>query len=250
MIFEDTFRLKVKPGKTYLLRIINAALNEELFFSIANHTLTVVEADARYTKPFDTDTLLIAPGQTTNVLLKTKPHFPNATFLMSARPYFTGRGTFDNSTSTGFLQYYKHHHSAALKKLPLLKPTTLPPINATNFVANFTGKLRSLANAKFPVNVPQKVDKRFFFTVGLGTSPCPMNTTCQGPSNNTKFSASVNNISFVLPSSVSIMQAYYFGPPNGVLIFLVGLNMILVLVKLAKFDLVPIKFVCIFSLYI
>ena len=98
--FEDTYTLKVKPGKTYLLRLINAALNEELFFSIANHTLTVVEADARYTKPFDTDTLLIAPGQTTNVFLKTKPYFPNATFQMAARPYFTGRGTFDNSTTT------------------------------------------------------------------------------------------------------------------------------------------------------
>ncbi|KAK8466515.1 hypothetical protein PHAVU_008G119201 [Phaseolus vulgaris] len=93
---------------------------------------------------------------------------------------------------------------------------TLPPINATNFVANFTGKFRSLANAKFPVNVPQKVDRNFFFTVGLGTSPCPKNTTCQGPSNNTKFAASVNNISFALPSSVSIMQAYYSGQTNMV----------------------------------
>ncbi|CAK7336185.1 unnamed protein product [Dovyalis caffra] len=30
----DTFKLKVNPGKTYLLRLINAALNDELFFSI------------------------------------------------------------------------------------------------------------------------------------------------------------------------------------------------------------------------
>ncbi|KAK4834010.1 hypothetical protein QYF36_014957 [Acer negundo] len=35
---KDTFKLKVKPGKTYLLRLINAALNDELFFSIANHS--------------------------------------------------------------------------------------------------------------------------------------------------------------------------------------------------------------------
>jgi laccase len=42
----DTFRLKVKAGETYLLRLINAALNDELFFSIANHSITVVEADA------------------------------------------------------------------------------------------------------------------------------------------------------------------------------------------------------------
>lgn len=74
-MLPDTFKLKVKPGKTYLLRIINAALNDELFFSIANHTLKVVEADAVYVKPFETETLLIAPRQTTNVLLKTKPHY-------------------------------------------------------------------------------------------------------------------------------------------------------------------------------
>ena len=95
----------MKPGKTYLLRLINAALNDELFFSIANHTLKVVEADAVYVKPFDTNTILIAPGQTTNILLKAKPQFPNATFLMTARPYVTGLGTFDNSSVAGILEY-------------------------------------------------------------------------------------------------------------------------------------------------
>ncbi|KAJ7961399.1 Laccase [Quillaja saponaria] len=212
---EDTFRLKVKPGKTYLLRLINAALNDELFFSIANHTLTVVEADAVYVKPFDTDIILITPGQTANALLKTKPNFPNATYLMTARPYFTGRGTFDNSTTAGFLQYNQPSHPHyPLKNLPLFKPT-LPAINATNFVANFTNKFKSLASSKYPANVPQKVDKKFLFTVGLGTTPCPSNTTCQGPTNTTKFAASVNNVSFSLPST-ALLQAYYFKQSNGV----------------------------------
>ncbi|OMO60406.1 Multicopper oxidase, type 1 [Corchorus olitorius] len=88
--FTDTFKLKVKPGKTYLVRLINAALNDELFFSIANHTLTVVDVDASYVKPFDTETLGVTPGQTSNVLLKTKPNYPNATFFMTARPYVAG----------------------------------------------------------------------------------------------------------------------------------------------------------------
>lgn len=78
----DTYKLKVKPGKTYLLRLINAALNDDLFFSIANHSMTVVEADALYVKPFETDILLITPGQTTNVLLKTKPIPSHSTYLM------------------------------------------------------------------------------------------------------------------------------------------------------------------------
>jgi laccase len=58
----DMFKLKVKLGKTYLLCLINAALNDELFFSIANHNLIVVEADAVYAKNFETNTLVIAPG--------------------------------------------------------------------------------------------------------------------------------------------------------------------------------------------
>jgi laccase len=212
----DAFNLKVKPGKTYLLRLINAALNDELFFSIANHTLTVVEADAVYVKPFKTNTILIAPGQTTNVLLKTKPNFPNATFFMTARPYVTGLGTFDNSTVAGILQYEfsSKTKTLSIKKLPLFKPI-LPPLNDTSFATNFTNKLRSLASAQFPANVPQKVDKHFFFTIGLGTNPCLHNQTCQGP-NGTMFAASINNISFALPNTSSLLQAHFFGQSNGI----------------------------------
>ncbi|KAJ7961448.1 Laccase [Quillaja saponaria] len=214
---KDTFKLKVKPGRTYLLRLINAALDEELFFSIANHTLTVVEADAVYVKPFHTSTILIAPGQTTNVILKTKSHSPNATFFMTARPYVTGLGTFDNSTVAGILEY-EHpsktlHSSSSIKKLQLFKPV-LPALNDTSFAANFANKLRSLASAQFPANVPQKVDRKFLFTIGLGTSPCQHNQTCQGP-NGTMFAASVNNISFAMPTT-ALLQAHFSGQSHGI----------------------------------
>ncbi|URE36070.1 Multicopper oxidase [Musa troglodytarum] len=214
---KDTFELKVKPGKTYLLRMINAALNDDLFFSIANHTLTVVEVDAVYVKPFDADIVHITPGQTTNVLLHTKPSPPDATFLMAARPYATGSGTFDNTTTAGLLVYLPSNassSSADVKNLPLFRPT-LPALNDTAYTTNYTGKLRSLATAQFPANVPQTVERRFYFTVGLGTSPCAKNQTCQGP-NGTKFAASVNNISFALPTSAALLQAHYFGRTKGV----------------------------------
>ncbi|KAL3839510.1 hypothetical protein ACJIZ3_024101 [Penstemon smallii] len=210
---SDTFKLKVKPGKTYMLRLINAAMNDELFFSIANHSLTIVEADAVYVKPFVTRVVLITPGQTTNVLLKTKSHYPNATFLMAARPYFTGQGTFDNSTVAGFLEYEHPSNHISNTKKKVLRPN-LPPINATGFVFNFTKKFRSLNNPKYMANVPQTVDKQFYFTVGLGTSPCPQNATCQGP-NGTKFAAAVNNVSFALPTT-ALLQAYFFKNSNGV----------------------------------
>ncbi|XP_009796361.1 laccase-17-like [Nicotiana tabacum] len=213
---KDTFKLKVKPGKTYLLRMINAALNDELFFSIANHTLTVVDADAVYVKPFDTNTILITPGQTTNVLLKTKSEYPSATFLMTARPYVTGQGTFDNSTVAGILEYETpiSHSTKSIKKLPLFKPT-LPPLNDTSFATNFSKKLHSLANSQFPAKVPQNVDKHFFFTVGLGTTPCDKNQICQGPTNTTKFAASINNVSFIQPTT-ALLQSHFIGQSNGV----------------------------------
>jgi len=200
----------VKPGKTYLLRLINAALNDELFFSIANHTLVTVEADATYVKPFESDIIVLGPGQTSNVLLKTKAEYPNANFLMLARPYFTGMGTFDNSTVAGFLEY-KNKPLAAPKNIniPTLKPF-LPAINDTSFVANFSNKFFSLNPAK----VPQIVDKSFFFTIGLGTSPCPKNQTCQGPNNSSKFAASMNNISFTLPS-IALLEQHFFGQANN-----------------------------------
>ena len=201
--YTDTFRLKVKPGKTYLLRLINAAMNDELFFSIANHSMTIVEADATYVKPFKSNINVIGPGQTTNVLLKTKPRYTDATFFMLARPFFTGKGTFDNSTLAGTLEYEKSPITIAsdspttMNKRHVLKPR-LPPINATPFVANFNSKFRSLNSANYPSNVPQNVDKSFFFTVSLGSSPCPRNQTCQGPNNRTKFAASMNNITYPL----------------------------------------------------
>ncbi|XP_021743335.1 laccase-4-like [Chenopodium quinoa] len=210
---KDAFKLKVKPGKTYLLRLINAALNDELFFSVANHTLTVVEADAIYTKPFTTNTILITPGQTTNVLLTAKNHHPNASFLMAARPYATGPATFDNTTTAAILVYarnpsQKHEHT----KLPQLKPK-LPFFNDISFAAKFNSKLRSLANSNFPANVPKKIDRRFLFTVGLGLLPCPKHQTCQGP-NNTMIAAAVNNVSYVQPK-IALLQSHFF-QTNGV----------------------------------
>ncbi|KAL6528678.1 Laccase-17 [Orobanche minor] len=208
---KDTFKLRVKPGKTYLLWVINAALNDELFFSIANHTLTIVDVDAVYVKPFETDTILITPGQTSNILLRTKPESPGADYLMAARPFVTGQGTFDNSTVAGILEY--ESPSLHLKKLTLHRPV-LPPLNDTSFAANFTGRLKSLASRRFPANVPQKVDKEFFFTVGLGTNPCDRNRTCQGP-NGTKFAASISNVSFVQPTT-ALLQAHFTGQSSGV----------------------------------
>ncbi|XP_059068973.1 laccase-12-like [Cryptomeria japonica] len=171
---SGTSKISVEQGRTYLLRIVNAAVNNHLFFKIASHNLTVVAVDACYTKPYTTDIMLISPGQTADVLLTADQ--PLAKYYIAAKAYTTQAiGFFDNTTTTAVLSY------------SITKP--------------------SFARAT--------IDEKLFITVGLSLFPCRTNltTNCQGP-NNTRLTASLNNVSFVL-SDIAIFQAYYFGV-NGV----------------------------------
>ncbi|TVU19688.1 hypothetical protein EJB05_35854, partial [Eragrostis curvula] len=190
---QDTFRLKVKPGKTYMLRLINAALNDELFFAVANHTLTIVDVDASYVKP-------LVVGR------------PASTCWRG--PYSTTQGTFDNTTVAGVLEYDVDPTTAT--PVVVVAPGRAEPDAAGDqrheLRGNFSSKLRSLASAEYPAAVPQEVDRRFFFTVGLGTHPCAVNGTCQGP-NGSRLAASINNVSFVLPTSTALLQSHFTGSP-------------------------------------
>jgi laccase len=192
-----------------MLRLINSALNDELFFGIANHTLTVVEADANYVKPFTVNTLVISPGQTMNVLLTTPPNPASPAYAMAIAPYTNTQGTFDNTTAAAVLEY-------APTTLPPLPLPALPLYNDTGAVANFSRNFRSLNSARYPASVPAAVDRHLLFTVGLGTDPCPSNQTCQGP-NGTKFAASINNNSFFRPRT-ALLEAHYRRRYAGVLL--------------------------------
>lgn len=198
------------PGETILLRIINAALNQELFFSVANHQMTVVGVDAAYTRPFATNVIMIGPGQTTNVLI-TANQAPGR-YYMAARAYDTAQNAaFDNTTTTAILQYISTSGSGGQgqSSRPILP--ILPAYNDTTTATAFTASLRSPGK----INVPTQIDENLFFTVGLGLLNCsnPNSPRCQGP-NGTRFAASVNNISFVFPTTNSLMQAYYQGVPG------------------------------------
>ncbi|KAH7866927.1 hypothetical protein Vadar_026839 [Vaccinium darrowii] len=189
-----TYALEVEYGKTYLLRIINAALNDELFFAIAGHTMTVVEIDAVYVKPFTTQAILIAPGQTTNVLIKADQ--PPNRYFMAARAFEDAPITVDNKTATAILQY-RGIPNTVLPTLPLL-----PASNDTKFALSYNSKLKSLNSPQFPANVPLQIDRHLFFTIGLGVNPC---STCP---NGTHLVASLNNVTFVMPQ-VGLLQAHY-----------------------------------------
>ncbi|GMN23861.1 hypothetical protein TIFTF001_000305 [Ficus carica] len=192
---QGGFTLPVQPGQTYMLRIVNAALNEELFFKIAGHQLTVVEVDAVYTKPFKTDTVVITPGQTTNVLLTADQNAGNYSFIAS--PFMDAPIAIDNKTAIATLQY---SGTLASSRTILTAP---PPQNATSIARKFTNSLRSLNSKKYPARVPLKIDHSLLFTVGLGINPCK---TCV---NGSRVVADINNVSFVMPNT-ALLQAHFF----------------------------------------
>ncbi|KAH7510541.1 hypothetical protein FEM48_Zijuj03G0111700 [Ziziphus jujuba var. spinosa] len=209
----DTIIVPIDSGETNLLRVINAALNQPLFFKVANHKLTVVGADASYTKPFTTSVLMLGPGQTTDVLINGDQ--PPSRYYMAARAYQSAQNApFDNTTTTAILEYKSA--PCPSKKGLTIKPImpTLPAFNDTATVTAFSRSFKSLNK----VLVPTEIDESLFFTVGLGLNNCPKNfgsARCQGP-NGTRFTASMNNVSFQFPKQISILQAYQQGIPGVV----------------------------------
>ncbi|XP_030479719.1 laccase-7 [Cannabis sativa] len=206
---NDMYKLKVEQGRTYLLRIINAALNNQLFFKIANHNMTVVAIDAAYTNPYDTDYIVIAPGQTTDVLFKADQSLRS--YYMAAHPYITTPPTvgFDNTTTRGVIEY-KGATSDSAPVMPTL-PDFFDTPRAHQFYTNLTG----LADGPQWVPVPLHVDENMFVTFGLNIERCPVNATCQGPLQG-RFSASMNNESFVLPNKTSMLEAFFGNQREGV----------------------------------
>lgn len=207
MLYADagTTKVSVNRGETVLLRVINSALNQQLFFTVANHRLTVVEADGAYKKAYTTNVIMVGPGQTTSVLL-TADQAPGR-YYMAARAYASGTNVpFDNTTTTAILEYNTATRRTSSPVMP-----QLPAFNDTNTVTRFTSQMRGIPSKNNPV--PTKIDDNLFVTVGLGLVNCTAGPRCQGP-NNTRFAASMNNMSFVLPRKTSLLQAYYQNIPG------------------------------------
>ncbi|XP_019191200.1 PREDICTED: laccase-22-like [Ipomoea nil] len=189
------YNLEVESGKTYLLRVVNAALNEELFFKIAGHRLRVVEVDATYVKPFETDTIFVGPGQTTNALLTADQKAGK--YQIAISPFMDTIVATDNQTATATLSY-KGTHLLASTAL-----TIMPLQNATPVTTTFTDSLRSLNSRLYPANVPLSVDHSLVFAIGVGVNPCP---AC---SSGSRVVADINNVSFVMPTT-PLLQAHYY----------------------------------------
>ncbi|XP_061371418.1 laccase-15-like [Gastrolobium bilobum] len=198
---SKTFKLNVHHGKAYLLRIVNAAMNLVLFFSVSKHNLTVVGADASYTKPLTRDYICISPGQTVDALLYANQVPDN--YYMAARAYSSSPLVgFDNTTTTARLHYSGNYTPTSSPSLPYL-----PYYNDTNAAFDYYRSIRGLPET-YPYKVPINITTHIVSTLSVNTLPCPEGQTCEGP-NGTRLAASMNNISFEAPS-IDILEAYYY----------------------------------------
>ncbi|GFZ14310.1 laccase 11 [Actinidia rufa] len=170
-----TFAMEVQFGKTYLLRIINSALNDELFFAIAGHPMTVVEIDAVYVKPFITQAILIAPGQTTNVLVKADQS-PNRYFHFHGCPAFHGCTTCcgqQDGHSYFTIQRHSKHSSPQLS--PNYRFPMTPRINPCPTCQNGTQVVASLNNITFVMPKVGLLQAHYFNIAGIFRTDFPDN---------------------------------------------------------------------------
>ncbi|CAE6231300.1 unnamed protein product [Arabidopsis arenosa] len=196
------FKLKVVQGKTYMLRIINAALNSPLFFKIANHSVTVVAMDAVYTTPYVSDVMILMPGQTIDALFKADQ--PTGLYYMAIIPYITAPGLPFPAQVTRGLIIYEGASSSSSPKMPLM-----PELNDTPTAHRFSSNITSLVGGPHWVPMPRQVDEKMFITVGLGAEPCPLGAKC--PSKlGLQFAGSLNNHTFMYPETISLQEAYFY----------------------------------------
>lgn len=160
-------RFSVSSGDRILLRIINAALNQQLFFAVTNHRLT---PDAAYNKPFTNSILMLGPGQTTDVLLTANQTLGR--YYMAARAYTTVQNAPFDDTTTAILEYKSTNQGVPTR--PTLP--RLPANNDTATTTSFTTLFRSPSRVK----VPTVIDENLFFTVGLGFVNCTTDPGVKG----------------------------------------------------------------------
>ncbi|KAJ6699514.1 LACCASE-7 [Salix purpurea] len=120
-------------------------------------------------------------------------------YYMAANAYVSDAGVPFNSTATRGIVVYEGAPTTASPIMPLM-----PAFNDTPTAHKFFTTITGLAGGPHWVPVPHQIDEHMFVTVNMGISACP---TCL---NGTRLSASMNNYSFVNPTSLSLLQAFYF----------------------------------------
>ncbi|XP_078165870.1 putative laccase-9 [Carex rostrata] len=209
---NDTFKVQVQQGKMYLLRVINAAMENEFFFAVSGHNVTVVGTDGSYTKPYVNEFIMITPGQTMDLLLWAN-QYQNSTspfrYYIIASLFFDGSSIAprDANRTVAILEYKTNNSMSSITPVY----TSTPKSNDSEAAAAFTSGLRSLANSDDPAVVTQTVDVKMYITLSVNEALCP-NNSCVAQ-NGTRFAAGLNNVSFQHPK-IDVLDAYYNSIPG------------------------------------
>ncbi|KQJ87550.1 hypothetical protein BRADI_4g11857v3 [Brachypodium distachyon] len=191
---EENYVLEVEQGKTYLLRIVNAALFSEFYLKVASHKFTLVAADANYVKPYTTDIISIAPGESVDaVVVADAPPGKYYMVALGMQPPLPDT-QIPVSETRGVLQY--SYNPSQGKDLPIGAPVMVPempdlhdPITSFYFYGNLT--------SAFPH--PRKGH------VSTPSSPCGEFDE------NVILVATMNNVSFKIPTTEPLLEAHYHG---------------------------------------
>ncbi|GLU06893.1 hypothetical protein SLE2022_238780 [Rubroshorea leprosula] len=156
-IFTETFKLIVKKGLTYLFWIVNSILLDSLFFSIVNHTVTVVGFDASYVKPFKRSFIFISPGQIVDVLVEAN-QCPNHYYMAASVHSIAVADAYNTTTTTttAIVEYNGNYTPSSSPMFPYL-----PGHNDLEASFNFTCSLRSLTDKEHPIDVPMEINTLF-----------------------------------------------------------------------------------------
>jgi L-ascorbate oxidase len=136
MSFDDAahpscmpYVINVVPGNTYRLRFIGATALSLVTLGIEGHSsLTIIEADGAYTKPWTTDHIQLGSGQRFSVLFtaKTQTELAGAGDKTNFWIQYENRERPNNLTGYALLQYQTRGSSSALPARPTQSLLTLP----------------------------------------------------------------------------------------------------------------------------
>ncbi|RWR81272.1 laccase-12-like protein [Cinnamomum micranthum f. kanehirae] len=160
----ETVIIPVDSGETYLLRIINAAMNQEALLQHCRHQMTVVSADAVYTKAIHH----ISPSDNTRPDHRCPPHRQSA-----ARPLLHGSQGLRQCSRRRLRQHHHHRHPPIQVCLAIKIKTicshaflaSTTPVWPLPLQINSRARLKSQSRPTSMLNL--------FFTIGLGLFNCP-----------------------------------------------------------------------------
>ena len=175
-------------------------MNEEFFFAIAGHNLTVVGMDGSYLKPFTTSYVMISTGQTMDILVKANQSPGH--YYMAGRQYYTDNLAFtgyDKTNVSAILEYRGKYNRLSSPFIP----GTLPSYTDYDSATRFRKCLKSLASKEHPIDVPRHITTRMYITASMDKIVHNLSADMDYA-----LASSLNNISWVNPST-AVLQAYY-----------------------------------------